>query len=120
MWYLILILFVHFLADFVFQRRKVGNNKHKSILFLAEHCFVYLIIFLCLLISFFDCIPIAIFSLINFGLHFIVDFITSKLSYYFYRRMNSEKKFWTTIGFDQFLHVAALIITAYYILHIHF
>ncbi len=121
MWYIILLLFAHFMADFVFQSHEVGNKKHNSNSALFEHCCFYtwwLFVILFWISYYFGLSPymFSIFVFINGIFHFAVDWVTSRVAYFFHRRITGEKKFWITIGADQFIHAAALIISAYYLL----
>lgn len=131
MWYVILILFTHFIADFVLQSRKIGNNKHKSTVAVMQHAALYASILWCVLLLFapldkhyFKIVSsttmLEIFILVNGILHFITDWFTSRITHYFYQFTWGEKKFWVTIGLDQFIHTATLIISAYYLLGVKF
>lgn len=118
MWYIILILFTHFMADFVFQNRDIANRKHNSTAAVVIHSLIY-ITCLFVVIGFpfaYLGFNFAAFILINGLFHFVVDWVTSRMAYYYHRRISGEKKFWVTIGLDQFIHAAALIISAYYLL----
>lgn len=142
------LLLSHFVADFVFQTRQMGENKSTSFYWLSMHVLTYTVVlaltsswYLIPLIGFFSFLK---FVALNGALHFVTDFITSKLSGYFYIKaeaikheikeieearnnvdlMDSSwknekelminrvrmcmKKFWTMIGFDQFIHGATL------------
>lgn len=62
---------------------------------------------------------ILLFGTVTFVTHWITDFITSRISTYCYLKMSDEKEkgdfwefaFWSTIGFDQFIHALTLILT---------
>lgn len=107
---IILILFVHWIADFIVQTDYQGKNKSKSNLVLSRHILSYsLVMFLLALIVFDIDYPKAlVFTVLNGLLHFSVDYISSRCTYYFYSQENM-KGFWTIIGLDQFLHVMILI-----------
>ena len=123
----------HFIADFVFQTRKMGENKSTSLFWLSMHILTYFTVFLTLglfylqpLLGWWHFIGYVI---MNTLLHFATDFITSKITGYFYMKAESAKTqdianeiklskarramkgFWTTIGFDQLVHCTTLIQT---------
>ncbi len=134
--HLIAILSIHFIADFLFQSRKMAENKSTSIMWLSIHVFEYLITLLSVSLLFghfiTDNIGLLIqYCFLNAALHWVTDFVTSKASSrcYFYlsyyeknpQVVGSEeeknkwtKRFWSIIGFDQFLHAFALLITYHY------
>jgi hypothetical protein len=105
------LLFCHFVGDFVFQSRYMAENKSTSFKVLAYHVAVYMIF-----VSFGACFAgwtwsLLGFILVNFGLHYLTDAVTSRITAYFWSVKNS-KAFFTTIGFDQFIHAASLLVTA--------
>jgi len=107
------ILFWHWFADFVCQTDWMATNKSKNMFPLVSHTVVYSIIFgMCML---FINTPIASsFMAITFMCHTITDYFTSRLN----SKLWNEKKvhwFFVSVGFDQFLHYAQLLLT-YYIL----
>jgi len=121
-YYIILILLIHFISDFLFQSRKMGRNKGKDISWLTIHVLVYSIVTtigwsILLPINFTEIKSIFV---ITFYTHWITDYITSKGSGYCYLKMidgkvvNKERwefLFWSVIGFDQFIHSLTLILT---------
>jgi len=101
------LVFVHFVSDFILQRRVVAINKSTKLWAWSEHV---AIIFICFL-------PWGlVFSFYNALIHGIID----ALIWRFYRWRNCHKgegfKYWedgdfyTLIGFDQFLHISTLVI----------
>ncbi len=114
------LLFGHFIADFVFQSRKMAINKSSSIFWLSYHVIVYTIVLGFIVSPFFiwyynaDVFlqKLIIFMLVNGVLHWITDFFSSKLSSYFYEK--SQKMFWTVVGFDQWIHNTCISLTFYY------
>jgi len=105
----ILFLFLsHYIADFVFQSRKMGENKSTSFKWLVMHVIVYgatMGILTAPLFSNFDLY--LIWFGVNVFLHLGTDFITSKLSGYFYQKKNM-RMFWNVIGIDQTIHFLTL------------
>ena len=114
------LLFVHWVADFVFQDEEWALNKSTSWNALMEHTSVYAGV---LCIAF---IPILwtsaiYFAAVNFIWHTTIDFITSKIV-----KKRFENKYlggsipnlgaFTIIGFDQVLHYIILFATLQYFL----
>ena len=120
---IILILFSHFIADFICQSQKMAINKSSSNVWLTIHVLVYTLTML----------PVAMFLdyllggelsswfignkmqtgickwwLFNGFVHWGVDFMTSKLTKYLWTN-KKERLFFMTIGLDQFIHTATLI-----------
>lgn len=117
----ILIVVIHWIADFIFQAEKWSLGKSKSWIPLLKHTIVY---------SSFWLIPVWVMTenLINSLLFVGVTFIAHTITDYFTSRIVS-KKFannyygspipnfgaFTTIGFDQVLHYLQLILTWYWL-----
>ena len=101
------LIFVHFVADFHLQRRHVAVNKSSNWLALAEHVAIIFVMFLWWGWPF---------ALANACIHGLID----RFVWTGYKWLRSDEhadfKYWEdhffymTIGFDQFLHVATLII----------
>lgn len=98
----ILIIWIHFLADFVCQTDEMATNKSTSLLYLGLHVITYTLIM---------CVLGVTFALTNGVLHFIIDYVTSKCTSALWRK-NKKHWFFTMIGFDQALHLTILILTA--------
>ena len=97
-----LILLVHWIADFVLQKREWANNKSKSVVALSKHCAVYS---LCLTPFIFQ-FGVMYWVINSFG-HFVIDFCTSKATSKLYLKCDYHN-FFVVIGFDQFLHYILL------------
>ena len=125
--YLILmILFSHFIADFIFQDEKWATNKWHSEMALLKHVTVYTIIFTTLtafynmFIYTFTSEEILYIAGITFAAHYLTDFISSKIVHEAF-----EAKLYGTpipnmgafsmIGCDQFIHYLQLFLTFHYI-----
>ena len=108
----IYFIFLHWLADFVCQTDWMATNKSSNIKALLAHIITYtsvLLIGIILLTEFYS-IPlstIAKFIFINIFTHFIIDFITSKITSTLYKA-NDIHNFFIIIGLDQFAHIAIL------------
>ncbi len=128
---IILLLFLHLISDFVLQSRNMGRKKGKNLYWLTSHVFVYslslsffwFLITKSLNISFYEAF---MFFFLVFLTHFITDYFTSKFSLgMFFLKLKQSKNtktqslyewlFWLTIGVDQFIHIASLILIEKYI-----
>jgi hypothetical protein len=115
--YPIIIQFIHFIADFLFQTREMATNKSSSIKWLSLHVLVYSFITTIFWIGFTaDLQTLVSIFIVTFMTHWPTDYCTSKLTTYFYGK-NNLFAFFSVIGFDQFIHTTTLILTYnYYIL----
>ena len=119
------LLFIHWIGDFVCQTHWQAINKSKSIKALSIHIGTYtavLAILTYVLFAVTNLLTITIFyslaSLIAFivangVLHFITDYVTSKINAHLWETKQIHE-FFTMIGFDQFLHYAALLGTLWF------
>ena len=98
---IIIIIWMHFVADFLLQTRKVGENKSGSNKILLWHVTLYSIPFFWFGWQF---------AVINAALHFVTDWFTSRATKEAYRN-NNMSLFWGIIGFDQAIHMTTLILT---------
>ena len=117
------IIFIHWLADFVFQTHWQATNKSKNNIALTYHVVTYSLTWL---------IPIAIllyigpfnlvggilfgimFSCITFICHWITDYYTSRLNSRLWAK-GDVHNFFVSVGFDQVLHYIQLFTTFYLI-----
>ena len=113
---IISLLFFHWIADFIVQTRYQAENKNESEEALFIHCVTYsLVLTMGLFISviiikgiILTAIQLSLFYMSIYILHFITDFITSRVTTYYYKT-GKMKKFWVVIGFDQWLHVVQIL-----------
>lgn len=101
---LLLLIWLHFVADFVLQSDKMAQSKSKSVKWLSIHILVYSLPFM--IIS-------PLYALVNGALHWITDFVSSRIT----SRLWEKKEvhwFFVVIGLDQALHMTALVLTYNY------
>ena len=120
--FIVVLMFVHYVADFLLQTSWMANNKSKSLLPLTTHILVYSLTvgvgfawILSARLS--DTLTIAEltnrvveFTVINGSLHFGIDYVTSRCSSKLFAAGRIGDAF-KVIGFDQFLHALCLILT---------
>lgn len=97
----LLLIWLHFVSDFILQSDKMAKIKSKSNKWLLLHVVAYSIPFL--IFGWF-------FALINCLAHFVIDYITSRIT----SKLYADGKvhwFFVVIGFDQALHLTTLIVT---------
>lgn len=111
-WTIIVILFAHWVADFVAQTDQMAKNKSTSMRWLTSHVIAYGAFLTLFIIFGLGKLPILWIAL-NMALHGCVDFVTSRIT----SRLHKAGEihwFFVVIGFDQFLHTAMLLTTAAY------
>ena len=97
---IIILLTLHFISDFFLQSDKMALNKSKNAWVLLLHCIIYSIIFIGFGWKF---------VILVFVSHFIIDFVSSKVSAGFWRS-GQRHWFFVSVGFDQLLHTSLLFV----------
>lgn len=107
---IIVIFWLHFLADFIMQTDKMALNKSTSFKWLSIHALVYSVPFLLYFSFTYDPLFGLTFALINGILHWIVDAVTSRVTAYLWKK---EQRHWffVVIGLDQAIHMTCLVVT---------
>jgi len=115
--YVLLIGFIHWISDFIFQTDDMANNKGKSIKWLSFHVFTYSLLTTMGWAAFTQN-PEDLFMvfLITFSTHWVTDFFTSKATGYFYLKQE-WRNFFNVVGLDQLIHLTTLMLTYNYILN---
>jgi hypothetical protein len=109
----LIILFIHWVADFVCQTHWQATNKSKDNEALTWHVIYYSTIWLisctiyCMITGNWLMI---LFPLITFICHWITDYFTSRLNSKLWAK-GDVHNFFVSVGFDQFLHFAQLFLT---------
>jgi hypothetical protein len=115
------IILIHWFADFVLQTHEQATNKSKSNYYLTMHVLTYTLVwfaFSCFYgayIIFYHTLTkgvcfVFLFPTITFVCHWITDYLTSRLNTYLYNKGDIHN-FFVSVGFDQLLHYAQLLIT---------
>jgi len=107
-----IILFAHWLGDFVFQSSDMALKKNRSIKWLTIHVLTYSVIILLFVIFLFPLDLAIYYFLVNGVIHWLVDFFTSKAAARYYKK---PRVFYPILGFDQFLHVLTLYYSLLYL-----
>lgn len=97
----IALVWTHWIADFILQSDSMALNKSKSNFWLGIHVLVYSICFLWVGWKF---------ALLNGILHFVTDYITSRINSQLLT-LPSKHWFFTCVGFDQAIHLTCLVLT---------
>ena len=106
--YIILsIIFLHFMADFVFQSDAMAKGKSSSNYWLLYHISVYSVIMASFGLVFFNNKYFFLWVLSTFVLHFATDYWTSRLTTYLWKK-GQVHNFFVVIGFDQCIHYCCL------------
>lgn len=106
---LVLILLVHFLADFALQTHEQATNKWHSFDALGWHVVTYGFCIFILGVDIFPTVATAFwFYILNSALHWITDFVTSKFTHKFFEEKDFHNGF-VVVGADQLIHVITLV-----------
>lgn len=103
---LLILIWLHFVADFILQSDWMARNKSSSNIALAVHVCVYSIPFI--LIGW-------VYACVNGVVHFGVDWITSRLCAKLYKS-GKRHEFFVVLGLDQAIHMTTLVITYQYLI----
>ncbi|MGI9411065.1 MAG: DUF3307 domain-containing protein [Hyphomicrobiaceae bacterium] len=110
-WQFIIILAVHWVADFILQSRWMAENKSTRLDALSLHVGVYTAVLATAATLLFGMgMNVMWFIAANAVLHFMTDFVTSKITSALWQRQNVHG-FFAVVGLDQLLHQVALAAT---------
>jgi hypothetical protein len=119
---LIVVLWLNYLTDYMLQTKKMSENKHNSVLWLLAHVSSFTLA-LGILVSVYNIFAnaftwgnLVLLILLNGLTHFIIDYISSKITAYYYKN-NKLKQFIRVIGGDQTLHVTIIVLLTYYFIN---
>lgn len=103
---IIVLVWVHFFADFVMQSDWMAKRKSSDNAVLATHVAIYSAFLL----------PFGLaFAAVNGVLHFVTDWLTSRATSKLWAA-NERHWFFVVIGLDQAIHMTCLILTYQWIL----
>lgn len=104
------LIWAHFIGDFILQSDYHAANKSKSNLVLFQHVLLYSLPFT--LAAFL--VPISIlFIVANAVLHAITDYISSRITSILWQK-GERHWFFVTIGADQAFHMTCLFFTYFW------
>ena len=122
----IYILILHYLGDYIVQPYWLSVQKSESQKMLLYHAFIYTSVLYLGLIFVVGLKSVLVFSGITFALHYIVDFVTSRvisdnsssliLDPDASKPVHKRLKLWgpiSLLGFDQLLHQVCLLIAMF-------
>ena len=124
------IIFIHWIADFVFQTHEQAVNKSTNNWYLTKHVFTYTatwFVVIGLIVILYNHFDIELvrglnnypqllwFIPITFVSHWITDYYTSRLNSYLWKK-GDVHNFFVSVGFDQILHYVQLFLTLYFLL----
>lgn len=102
---IIALIWIHFVADFMFQTDKIAIAKSSSNRALALHVGIYTLPFF-----YFG----WLFALVNCVLHFATDWCTSRATTYLWKK-GDRHNFFVVIGLDQAIHMTCLLVTYWFL-----
>lgn len=117
----ITLISLHFIGNFLFQNSWQTTNKSFNIRALSSHVSNYcltLLIIMSIIYTHYGYDKIILFILITFIIHWIQDFITSRIGYRLKltaQRTRNWRNYYLHRGFDQLLHYIQLFLTFYFI-----
>jgi len=108
---ILLIMVIHWLADFCLQTDEQARNKWHSMGALTGHVAVYSIVWFIASYGIFGSWEkAAAFTVATFICHFMIDLITSVITHNHFDKKDYHNGF-VTVGFDQILHHMQLFLT---------
>jgi hypothetical protein len=109
--FIVMMLVIHFLADFSLQTHDQANKKSTDIAHLARHVLTYSLVWLVVSYCIWESVSIALlFAGITYVCHYITDYITSRIGKPFWESGDYHTGF-VVVGADQVAHYLQLIYT---------
>jgi hypothetical protein len=120
--YVLYFLLVHWVADFVLQTEHMALRKSTSNYYLGMHVTVYSVTTILAWWLLFSIVGLdatflqyLLAGTAIFVMHFITDYITSRITGKYYKAKKTHE-FFVTIGFDAFLHYCQLFLVFNFII----
>ena len=114
---LMYVFFAHWFADFLCQSQWMSMNKSKNNFALSYHILTYgLVLTTFLLFVFRPEYNLFYFCVINTLAHFCIDYISSRITSFLYKKGDIHN-FFVVIGGDQLAHTSLLILTINLLVH---
>ena len=113
LWVVLAILLIHWIADFILQTDEEAKGKSSSWRCLLSHTLTYSFVFFIasLMYGAVDYnVRFLLFSPITFIAHTATDYYTSRVNAQLWKEQRTHA-FFVSVGFDQLLHFAQLLIT---------
>lgn len=108
---ILMILLIHWLADFCLQTDEQAKRKSVEGEYLFYHCFTYSLVWLFFSSIILESLKLgAIFAFVTYVTHTGIDFFTSRISKPFWEKNDTHNGF-VVVGFDQILHYIQLFLT---------
>lgn len=117
---ILLIIWAHFVADFMLQNDKMAQNKSTSNIWLSNHVMVYsaamlgimapFVYFMDSATSHIQLLWLLVWVTINGALHWITDWCSSRATSYLWQK-GDRHNFFVVIGADQAIHLSTMVVT---------
>lgn len=117
---ILLIIWAHFVADFMLQNDKMAQNKSTSNIWLTNHIIVYsaamlgimapFVYFMDSATSHIQLLWLLVWVTINGALHWITDWCSSRATSYLWQK-GDRHNFFVVIGADQAIHLSTMVVT---------
>ena len=99
---LLVIVWLHFVSDFILQTHEMAINKSKSNVWLTKHIVAYTVPFVIVFGT--------TYAIINGVLHWMTDWCSSRTNSYFWAKGDTHN-FFVSVGADQAVHMTTMILT---------
>lgn len=117
---ILLIIWAHFVADFILQNDKMAQNKSTSNIWLTNHIMVYssamlgimspFVYFMDAANSHVQLLWLLVWVAVNGALHWITDWCSSRATSYLWQK-GDRHNFFVVVGADQAIHLSTMIVT---------
>lgn len=110
---ILVILFAHWVADFIAQTDQMAKNKSTSNKWLISHVSTYGLVMGLIILVTLGSISL-IWLAINTVAHGATDYVTSRITSRLWKAGETHW-FFVVVGFDQLVHMATMFVTAAYL-----